>query len=142
LSRALEQWGLASRTGWFGGNETAGRIWSAPVELQALGEDGVLATPASLALAYLRLADRAGDTVRAGLADAVEIGTAQRARVAGMKVAGKTGSARSASGKYVAWFAGFTDTAVVAVMVQGKSGGGDAAPVAARVLEAHTRGTI
>ena len=142
LSRALEQWGLASRTGWFGGNETAGRIWSAPVELQALGEDGVLATPASLALAYLRLADRAGDTVRAGLADAVEIGTAQRARVAGMKVAGKTGSARSASGTYVAWFAGFTDTAVVAVMVQGKSGGGDAAPVAARVLEAHTRGTI
>ena len=142
LSRALEQWGMASRTGWFGDGEGAGRVWTAPVELQALGEDGVLVTPASLALAYLRLAGRAGESVRAGLSDAVEIGTAQRARVAGMNVAGKTGSARSTSGMYSAWFAGFTDTAVVAVMVQGKSGGGDAAPVASRILEAHARGAL
>jgi cell division protein FtsI/penicillin-binding protein 2 len=142
LGRSLEQWGLASRTGWFGDTEAIGRVWRAPVELQALGEDGVLATPASLALAYLRLANRAADSVHAGLSDAVEIGTAQRARVAGMKVAGKTGSARSASGMYVSWFAGFTATAVVAVMVQGKSGGGDAAPVAARVLETHARGGL
>ena len=140
--RALEQWGLTSRTGWFGDSESTGRVWSAPVELQALGEDGVLATTASLALAYLRLANRAGDTVGAGLSDAVEIGTAQRARVAGMKVAGKTGSARASGGMYVAWFAGFTETAAIAVMVQGKSGGGDAAPVAARVLEAHARGAV
>ena len=142
LWRAFEQWGLASRTGWFGGNEATGRVWSAPVELQALGEEGVLATPASLALAYLRLANRAAESVHAGLSDAVEIGTAQRARVAGMQVAGKTGSARAASGMYAAWFAGFTGTAVVAVMVQGKSGGGDAAPVAARILDAHARGAL
>ena len=142
LTGELERWGLASRTGWFGEGEGTGRVWSAPAELQALGEDGVLATPASLALAYWRLANRAGDVVRAGLSDAVEIGTAQRAQVAGMKVAGKTGSARAASGMYVAWFAGFTESVVIAVMVQGKSGGGDAAPVAARVLEAHARGAI
>jgi len=142
LARAFEQWGLTSRTGWFGASEVTGRVWSAPAELQALGEDGVLATPASLALAYLQLANRAGTNVRAGMSDAVEIGTAQRARVAGMNIAGKTGSARSASGMYVAWFAGFTDAAVVAVMVQGKSGGGDAAPVAARILEAHARGAV
>jgi penicillin-binding protein A len=141
-TRALEQWGLASRTGWLGDREGAGRVWTAPVELQALGEDGVLATPASLALAYLRLANRASDAVRAGLLDAVEIGTAQRARVAGMRVAGKTGSARASSGMYVAWFAGFTDAAVIAVMVQGRSGGGDAAPIAARVLAAHARGAL
>jgi len=142
LARAFEQWGLTSRTGWFGASEVTGRVWSAPAELQALGEDGVLATPASLALAYLQLANRAGTHVRAGMSDAVEIGTAQRARVAGMTIAGKTGSARAASGMYVAWFAGFTAAAVVAVMVQGKSGGGDAAPVAARILEAHARGAV
>ena len=142
LTRALEQWGLTSRSGWFGDGEGAGRVWSAPVELQALGEEGVLATPASLALAYSRLANRAADAVRAGLSDAVQLGTAQRAQVTGMRVAGKTGSARTAAGMYVAWFAGFTDTAVVAVMVQGKSGGGDAAPVAARVLDAHARGAL
>ncbi|MEO8597145.1 MAG: penicillin-binding transpeptidase domain-containing protein [Candidatus Solibacter sp.] len=139
-TRAMEQWGLASRSGWFGEGEGSGRVWNAPVALQALGEDGVLATPAALAMAYWRLANRAADPVLAGMRDAVEAGTARRARVAGMKVAGKTGSTRTAQGVYTAWFAGFTDAAVIVVAVQGKSGGGDAAPVAGRALEAHARG--
>jgi len=140
LTRAMEQWGLASRTGLLGDGEGAGRVWNAAVQLQALGEDGVVVTPASLAMAYWRLANRAQEAVMAGLADAVEAGTAQHAQVAGIKVWGKTGSARSAQGLYAAWFAGFTERAVIAAVVQGKSGGGDAAPVAARVLAAHARG--
>ena len=69
-------------------------------------------------------------------------GTARRAQVAGLKLWGKTGSARSQQGVYTAWFAGFTERAAIAVVVQGKSGGGDAAPVAARVLAAHARGVL
>jgi cell division protein FtsI/penicillin-binding protein 2 len=72
----------------------------------------------------------------------VEYGTAQRAKVPGLKVAGKTGSVRTPAGAYLAWFAGFTDEAVVTVMLHGRSGGADAAPVAARILEAHWKGHL
>ena len=93
-------------------------------------------------MAYCRLASRAAPAVLAGMADAVEFGTAQRAQVTGLKVAGKTGSVRTAAGVYLAWFAGFTEGAVVTVMLQGKSGGADAAPIAGRILEAHWKGQL
>jgi cell division protein FtsI/penicillin-binding protein 2 len=142
LGPAMQRWGLVSRTNWFGEREGTGRVWNAPAELQALGEDGVLVTPASLAMAYCRLASRAAPAVLAGMADAVSFGTAQRAQVTGLKVAGKTGSVRTPAGAYVAWFAGFTDGAVVTVMLQARSGGADAAPVAGRILEAHWKGEL
>ena len=142
LASEMERWGLVSRTNWFGEREGVGRVWNALPQLQALGEDGVLVTPASLAMAYCRLATRAAPAVLAGMADAVEFGTAQRAQVPGLKVAGKTGSARTPAGVYLAWFAGFTDTAVVTVMLQAKSGGADAAPIAGRILEAHWKGRL
>lgn len=123
LTHELDIWGLEAHR--------------APVELQALGEEGVIATPASLAAAFARLAARAADAVKAGMADAVQYGTAQRAQVTGLAIAGKTGSARNA-----AWFAGFTDSVIIAVLVQGRSGGADAAPVAARILQAHARGRL
>ena len=110
--------------------------------LQSLGEDGVLVTPASLAMAYCRFLSGAAPAVLAGMADAVEFGTAQRAQVPGLKVAGKTGSVRTPAGVHVAWFAGFTDSAVVTVMLQARSGGADAAPVAGRILEAHWKGQL
>ena len=79
--------------------------------------------------------------VRAGLEGAVAFGTAQHARVAGVQVAGKTGSAFTAEGEHVAWFAGFMPSrepdVVVVVMLRGRSGGADAAPVAGRILEAY-----
>jgi cell division protein FtsI/penicillin-binding protein 2 len=142
LTRMLDRWGLGSRTGWFGEREGAGRLWDALPELQALGEDGVLVTAASLALAYCRLASRAAPAVLAGMADAVSFGTAQRAQVTGLNVSGKTGSVRTPAGVYLAWFAGFTGAAVVTVMLQGRSGGADAAPIAGRRLEAHWKGRL
>ncbi len=116
LTRELDAWGIDSPS--------------------ALGDDGI-ATPASLAAAYLRLAARAVPSVMAGMTDAVSYGTAQRAQVPGLTIAGKTGTARHA-----AWFAGFTDAVVIVVLVQGRSGGADAAPIAARILQAHTRGLL
>jgi peptidoglycan glycosyltransferase len=142
LSPEMTRWGLASRTNWFGEHEGAGRVWDAAVPLQSLGEDGVMVTPASLAMAYCRLASRAAPAVLAGMADAVLFGTAQRAQVTGLNVAGKTGSVRTRAGAFVAWFAGFTDEAVVTVMLQARSGGADAAPIGGRMLEAHWKGRL
>jgi penicillin-binding protein A len=142
LAPEMERWGLVSRTNWFGEREATGRVWNAPVPLQALGEDGVLTTPAALAMAYCRLASRAAPAVLAGMADAVEFGTAQRAQVTGLRIAGKTGTVRTPAGVHLAWFAGFTDGAVVTVMLQARSGGSDAAPIAGRILEAHWKGLL
>jgi cell division protein FtsI/penicillin-binding protein 2 len=114
--------------------------------LQALGEDGVLASAADLASAYRWLAYNAPAPVLAGLEGAVDYGTAQLARVGDAGVAGKTGSVRTAAGNRIAWFAGFfpsrTPRVAIAVMVSGFSGGADAAPVAARILAAYRGGSL
>lgn len=115
-------------------------------QLQALGESGVRITPLELALAYHRLASRAAQPILApileGLEGAVEFGTAQHARIPGVTVAGKTGSA----GGQAAWFAGFAPSraprVVVTVLVQGRSGGADAAPIAGRLLQAYWEGRL
>jgi stage II sporulation protein D len=109
--------------------------------LQALGEEGIEVTLEELAQAYRRLASNAPAPIRDGLEDAVQYGTAQLAAVSGVKVAGKTGSAVAASGARIAWFAGFIPSrapeVVVVAMVAGRSGGSDAAPVAARMLASY-----
>jgi len=114
--------------------------------LQALGEKGVLASVSDLAMAYTWLARNSAASVLTGLEGAVEYGTAQMARVEGMNVAGKTGTVRTAAGGRVAWFAGFAPSREakvgVAVMAAGFSGGGDAAPVARRILTAYRSGEI
>jgi cell division protein FtsI/penicillin-binding protein 2 len=120
------------------------------IRLIALGEGGVLTTVSGLAAAYRRLALRLPRPVLApvlaGLEDAVDYGTGQRAKAASWKVAGKTGSVVSAEGAHVAWFAGFAPSRgpkfIAAVMVQGRSGGADAAPIAGRILEACAGGTL
>ena len=154
LALYLARTGMASRTGWFGETEAEGQIPRAESkvlsQLQAIGEAGVLITTAELALAYRRLAltgaRRGMEAIVAGLEAAVEFGTAQRAKVAGVTVAGKTGSIRTADGAAIAWFAGFAPSrspaVAVAVMTQGKSGGADAAPIAAQILEAHRKGRL
>ena len=148
---ALARFGMTSRTGWFGEAEAVGQVPRAEVraisQLQAIGEAGVLLTPAELAAAYRRLALTSGrrgmESILAGLEDAVEFGTAQKAKVDGLKVAGKTGSIRAADGAPIAWFAGFAPSrapkVAVVVMAQAKSGGADAAPIAASLLKIYAR---
>lgn len=109
--------------------------------LQALGEEGVLATPADLALAYRWLSRNAPAAVLAGLEGAVEFGTARLAAIPGATIAGKTGTVLTAAGNRTVWFAGFATSraprVAIAVMMPGVSGGGDAAPVARAILSAN-----
>ena len=154
LARELERLGLASDTGLFGGDEAAGRIRPAmsldAQRIQALGEDSVEITAAGLALAYRLLALKINQPgmrpIKDGLEGAVEFGTAQNAGIEGVQVAGKTGSALTASGEPVAWFAGFLPSSapsvVLAVMLPGRSGGADAAPAARRIFEAYRSGRL
>jgi cell division protein FtsI/penicillin-binding protein 2 len=154
LARECERLGLASPTGLFGGDEAAGRIRPAmspdAQRIQALGEDSVDITPAELALAYYRLALRINQPstqpILKGLEGGVEFGTAQNAALSGIRVAGKTGSALNAAGEPVAWFAGFLPSGapkvVLTVMLPGRSGGADAAPVARRIFEAYRSGKL
>jgi cell division protein FtsI/penicillin-binding protein 2 len=121
--------------------------------LQALGEANVLVTPEGLARAYRQLALRLTGTNRqpgvsevlAGLEGAVEYGTAQLARAGWATLAGKTGSTRH-GGEFIAWFAGFLPSrapeVVITVMVSGRHGGSDAAPIAAQILEAWHAGRL
>lgn len=142
----------------FGGGELASDLRAAgfhnlqpaaagdATKLQALGEDGIAVTADELAHAYARLALHTEAPVLTGLQEAVEFGTAQQAQIAGVKVAGKTGSVRASDGARIAWFAGLMPSqspeVAIAVMVQGQSGGADAAPVAARILSAYRAGTL
>jgi len=159
LSRELGRLGFASPTGLIPSleehaPEASGTVAAATtldaVRLQAIGEAGILVTPLELALGYRTLAMESGTAemlpVLTGLEGAVEFGTAQRAQIAGVTVAGKTGSTRNPSGDFIAWFAGFQPSrapeTVVAVMLSGHSGGADAAPVAAQILEAHREGRL
>jgi cell division protein FtsI/penicillin-binding protein 2 len=131
----------------FGGEGSLRRCISLDAQrLQALGEDGILTTLAELASAYLLLAQNAPEPILSGLEEAVDWGTAQRAKVDRESVAGKTGSAFSATGEPIAWFAGFFPSrrpeVVVAVLLQGRSGGADAAPVAGEILKAYRAGRL
>jgi penicillin-binding protein 2 len=109
-------------------------------QLQALGEAGIQVTAFELLTTYRRLAARVAEPrlapILEGLEGAVEFGTAQAARLAHIRVAGKTGSVQGA-----AWFAGFAPSrapeVAVVVLVQGRSGGADAAPVAGKILRGY-----
>lgn len=115
-------------------------------QLTVLGVENIRITPLELAMAYRWLATDlaahpqtiAAATVGAGLADSAESGMAQPASVAGITVAGKTGTAESpGSHRTHGWFAGFAPAAhpQVVVVVYIPSGRGmDAAHIAGLLL--------
>jgi len=150
LADALTRYGLASRTRLTEQAESVGIVKRVDGpkanQLQALGESDVMATALGMALAYHRLASQMerpqAAPILQGLEGAVEFGTAQKAAVAGVKVAGKTGSA---PGQW-AWFAGFAPSRVpsivVTVLVRGRAGGVDAAPIGGRIIKAQLAGRL
>jgi hypothetical protein len=115
----------------------------------ALGERGIRLTPLDLARAYRQLALQSSlpgmAPILEGLEGTVSYGTGQAAQVASNAVAGKTGSGGTGANR-TAWFAGFMPArkpaVVVAVMLAGRSGGSDAAPVAGEILNAWSKGQL
>ena len=78
------------------------------------------------------------------LQDVVEssIGTGKLARVEGIHVAGKTGTAQNSHGENHAWFVGFAPVeepriAIVVLAENAGQGGEVAAPMARKVLETY-----
>ena len=105
-------------------------------ELLVLGVAGVAVSPAQMAVAYRKLAlelDQA-PAVREGLRDSVSYGMAHNAAVAGMEIAGKTGTAGDTpQGRSHGWFAGsgyLGKEEVVMVIYLPGGNGGDAAGLA------------
>jgi cell division protein FtsI/penicillin-binding protein 2 len=78
-----------------------------------------------------------------GLRDCVRSGTCKAAAVPGVAVAGKTGTAPALDGSHAtrAWFVGYApanapQVAIVVFLLRG-TGGGNAAPIAAQILERY-----
>ncbi len=89
-------------------------------------------------------------TLRAAMRQSITSGVAKNAAVAGVEVAGKTGTAefgpKLSNGKYAThgWFVGFAPyddpQVAIVVFVQRGSGGNDASPAAAKILDYYFHG--
>jgi peptidoglycan glycosyltransferase len=85
------------------------------------------------------ISEETASQLAAMMRNVVEQGTGTAARLEGVEVSGKTGTAEVGDGTDNLWFIGFTGRYAVAAMLErqtGGTGGGDAAPMAAQVLEA------
>ncbi|MGD0338746.1 MAG: penicillin-binding protein 2 [Bacteroidota bacterium] len=88
------------------------------------------------------------DIVRNGMRLAVlPGGTGMAARIPGIEIAGKTGTAQNPHGKDHAWFIGFAPyenpkIAVAVIIENAGYGGTEAAPIAGRVMEQYLYGEI
>ena len=118
----------------------------------ALATDGTAATPQIVRHTPDRerifaLTPEQMDGVRAALAGVVSAGTARGARIQGVVLAGKTGSAQNAHDRDRdhAWFAGFAPAKdpkiVVAVMLEFGLHGSRAARIASKIVEAYLKVT-
>jgi peptidoglycan glycosyltransferase len=85
------------------------------------------------------MSQKTATELSAMMRNVVEQGTGTAARLEGVNVSGKTGTAEVGDGTDDLWFIGFTDKVAVCAMVErqtGGTGGGTAAPIAAQVLKA------
>jgi stage II sporulation protein D len=107
-------------------------------ELLVLGVAGIAVSPAQMAVAYRKLAlqldQGKAPEVQEGLRDSVSYGMANHAAVAGMEIAGKTGTAGDGpQGRSHGWFAGtgyLGHEEVVIVIYLPQGNGADAARLA------------
>ena len=152
LAEAVRRSGLTSPSKLVDG-EAAGTVRVAASEeekqLEAMGHAGVETTPLALLMAYRQLAlkrkQSSGNDVLAplfaGLEAGTEYGTGQLAQPEGLRVAGKTGTARARPGAWThGWFVGYAPAdkpeVVVVVFLERGRGGSDAAPLAREIFAA------
>lgn len=152
LAEAFRRAGLAGPSGLVA-DEATGTVrvpsGGEATQLEALGHAGIETTPLALLAAYRQLALRrkkegSGGTlapVFAGLEAGTEYGTGQLARPEGLRVAGKTGTARSRAGNWThGWFVGYAPAddpeIVLVVFLEHGRGGADAAPLAREIFAA------
>jgi len=110
--------------------------------LTVLGLQSVEATPEEMARSYRELLLHAPEdsVVARGLRDAVDYGMANPARVPGVVVLGKTGTASEAGQAWThGWFAGGVPGKMVLVLYVPHGDGGTAAGLAARFLREAAR---
>jgi membrane peptidoglycan carboxypeptidase len=110
--------------------------------LAVLGLVGVSVTPKELARSYreLLLHVPAEGTVARGLRESVEYGMANPARVRGVTVLGKTGTASAAGQAWThGWFAGAVPGKMVVAIYVPHGDGGTAAALAAEFLREASR---
>ena len=83
------------------------------------------------------------DYIKTQMVEVVENGTGTKARISGVSVAGKTGTAENEKEKDHSWFVGFAPAEdpqiAVAVILEndGRSGGDTAAPIAGSVISKY-----
>jgi cell division protein FtsI/penicillin-binding protein 2 len=151
LRDALARAGLASPSG-ITSAEATGQVTAAntpeQLQLQALGDWGVMTTPLALLAAYRALGERRADAnVRlawAGMEHSVAYGMARAAHVEHVNIAGKTGTAAQPGGGAThGWFVALApaEKPEVAIVVYLEPGRGvEAAAVAQPVLAAYFQG--
>ena len=119
-----------------------GRVYRPRLVSRIIGPDGEEVRRFDPVLDHeMRMPPDVLEPLRAGLRLAVAAGTATRARMTGVSVFGKTGSAQNPGRKTHAWFVGVMESrspsVAVAVLLEGAGAGGtEAVPVARAALGA------
>lgn len=116
-----------------------GQVPQLQIVEQITGPDGESFETLAPAMLGQAVSSEVAETVAGMMVETVERGTGRSARMRGIEVAGKTGSAETPTGRAHAWFAGFAPAdeprvAVAVVVENGGSGGSVAAPIARRVM--------
>lgn len=152
---------LARKEAWFEGDTVnysigQGYVLVTPLQvvrmMAAIGNGGNLVQPyivkkiegVEVAAAKSRnigISKKTLDIVKVGLTKVIEdaSGTGRRAKVEGLRIAGKTGTAQNPSGTSHAWFSGFSPIqapkiAIVVFVEQGGKGGMEAAEFAGKIF--------